>query len=133
MIRSPRRSCEGIQDMLSYLTILLSVERRFLHGSPECLFTWFDSVSGEPSSLCIQGEKASVLFNLAALHSQVAAGQDRRWGTMSFSVFKLKFRLKLYKWMRINKVFISQILLFPLTKKYCYCDFMPTQTMRGEN
>ncbi|XP_072136116.1 rhophilin-2 [Mobula birostris] len=78
--RTPSRSEAGVDLLTSYYSQLSLLETRFFLSSrhPGLFFTWYDSLTGLP--LCQQHlslEKASVLFNIAALHTQIGARTDR--------------------------------------------------------
>ncbi|XP_051884552.1 rhophilin-2 [Pristis pectinata] len=78
--RTPSRSEAGVELLSSYYSQLGLLEGRFFVNSrhPGLFFTWYDSFTGLP--VCQQHlslEKASVLFNMAALHTQLGARTDR--------------------------------------------------------
>jgi hypothetical protein len=66
----------SIFRLYEYYNSLYSVEKRFFQNS-QCesvFFTWYDSINGiESTQKSIEYEKASVIFNCAALYSQLAA------------------------------------------------------------
>ncbi|XP_051918463.1 rhophilin-2 isoform X2 [Hippocampus zosterae] len=79
--RTPSRSEAGVELLAKYFNHLPLVESRFFspthHSS--IFFTWYDSFTGVP--VCQQNlslEKASVLFNMAALYSQIGTRSDRQ-------------------------------------------------------
>ncbi|KAM9408836.1 rhophilin-2 isoform 2-T2 [Pholidichthys leucotaenia] len=79
--RTPKRSEEGVELLAKYYGHLPLVESRFFSPNRQTgiFFTWYDSFTGEP--LCQQNlslEKASVLFNMAALYSQIGTRADRQ-------------------------------------------------------
>lgn len=79
--RTPRRSVAGVELLTSYYRQLTPLESRFFPGGrhPHLFFTWYDSLTGLP--VCqphLSLEKASVLFNMAALYTQNGARTDRR-------------------------------------------------------
>lgn len=79
-IRRPQRTEEGIRLQFRYYNQLYFVERRFFPTDRYLgiLFEWYDSLTGLPSiQRSVAFEKASVLFNLAATYSQIAARQSR--------------------------------------------------------
>lgn len=79
-IRTPTRDQNGVKLLFEYYSLLYFVDRRFFppHRSMGIFFEWFDSLTGVPSTQkTIAFEKASVLFNIAALYTQIAAKQDR--------------------------------------------------------
>ena len=74
---APEKSQAGIRLLCEYLVQLKSMEAKF--QDLDCEFTWFESQSfAKSSSNCIQFEKANVLFNIAAVLSQLGA-QERSW------------------------------------------------------
>lgn len=78
--RTPTRDAAGIALLLRYYNQLYFVERRFFppDRSLGIYFEWFDSLTGVPScQRTVAFEKASILFNAAALYTQLAAKQDR--------------------------------------------------------
>ncbi|OAD52287.1 Protein diaphanous [Eufriesea mexicana] len=78
--RTPTRDATGIALLLRYYNQLYFVERRFFppDRSLGIYFEWFDSLTGVPScQRTVAFEKASILFNAAALYTQLAAKQDR--------------------------------------------------------
>ncbi|KAF8774846.1 Rhophilin-2 like protein [Argiope bruennichi] len=81
-VRTPTRDHNGFfKTLLGFFTNLLYfIDRRFFppHRNMGIFFEWFDSLTGVPSTQkTIAFEKASVLFNIAALYTQIAAKQDR--------------------------------------------------------
>ncbi|KAM9826548.1 rhophilin-2 isoform X2 [Syngnathus typhle] len=79
--RTPSRSEAGVELLAKYFNHLPLVESRFFspthHSS--IFFTWYDSFTGVP--VCQQNlslEKASILFNMAALYSQIGTRGDRQ-------------------------------------------------------
>ncbi|XP_049573050.1 rhophilin-2 isoform X2 [Syngnathus scovelli] len=79
--RTPSRSEAGVELLAKYFNHLPLVESRFFspthHSS--IFFTWYDSFTGVP--VCQQNlslEKASILFNVAALYSQIGTRGDRQ-------------------------------------------------------
>jgi hypothetical protein len=66
----------SIYRLYEYYNSLYSAEKRFFQGS-QCesvFFTWYDSINGiESTQKSVEYEKASIIFNCAALHSQLAA------------------------------------------------------------
>ncbi|XP_043528415.1 rhophilin-2 isoform X1 [Frieseomelitta varia] len=78
--RTPTRDAAGIALLLRYYNQLYFIERRFFppDRSLGIYFEWFDSLTGVPScQRTVAFEKASILFNAAALYTQLAAKQDR--------------------------------------------------------
>ncbi|KNE54274.1 hypothetical protein AMAG_17643 [Allomyces macrogynus ATCC 38327] len=83
----PERSDAGFTKLLEYYSVLLLLESCFPSGASDeqaVSSTWSEAFSGTEKSpkkittLCIQREKAAVLFNLAAMHAQLAAKQSLR-------------------------------------------------------
>ncbi|KAJ3362430.1 Rhophilin, Rho GTPase binding protein [Allomyces javanicus] len=84
---APERSDAGLAKLLEYYSVLLLLESCFPSGTSDELavaFTWSEAFSGTDKSpkkiatSCIHCEKAAVLFNLAAVHAQLAAKQSVR-------------------------------------------------------
>ncbi len=65
----------SVYRLYEYYNSLYAIEKRFFQDS-QCehvFFTWYDSISGiESTQKSIQYEKACVLFNCAALYTQMA-------------------------------------------------------------
>lgn len=79
-VRTPTRDHNGVKLLFGYYNLLYYIDRRFFppHRNMGIFFEWFDSLTGVPSTQkTIAFEKASVLFNIAALYTQIAAKQDR--------------------------------------------------------
>ncbi|XP_037085642.1 rhophilin-2-B-like [Pollicipes pollicipes] len=79
-MRTPQRSKTGLALLFEYYNQLYFVERRFFppDRSLGVHFEWYDSLTGLPScQRTVAFEKASVLFNIAALHSQLGAREER--------------------------------------------------------
>ncbi|GFQ82768.1 rhophilin-2 [Trichonephila clavata] len=79
-VRTPTRDHNGVKLLFNYYNLLYYIDRRFFppHRNMGIFFEWFDSLTGVPSTQkTIAFEKASVLFNIAALYTQIAAKQDR--------------------------------------------------------
>uniref|UniRef100_A0A671TMI8 Rhophilin, Rho GTPase binding protein 2 n=1 Tax=Sparus aurata TaxID=8175 RepID=A0A671TMI8_SPAAU len=79
--RTPSRNEAGVELLAKYFSHLPLVESRFFSPSRQTgiFFTWYDSFTGVP--VCQQNlslEKASILFNMAALYSQIATRSDRQ-------------------------------------------------------
>eukprot|EP00039_Didymoeca_costata_P030306 m.28923 g.28923 ORF g.28923 m.28923 type:complete len:680 (+) comp8045_c0_seq1:94-2133(+) len=75
-MREAPLSVTGRNAILDYYAHLLQAEHRFFQEDrcKELSFQWFDSFDGLPAtSRSVRLEKASVLFNLAAMCSQLAA------------------------------------------------------------
>ncbi|GAB6027157.1 hypothetical protein CHUAL_013914 [Chamberlinius hualienensis] len=79
-IRTPSRDHNGTALLFRYYHQLYFVERRF-YSSERNLglhFEWFDALTGVPTTQkTISFEKANVLFNIAAVYTQIGARQDR--------------------------------------------------------
>lgn len=83
-MRTPSRDQSGIKLLFKYYNLLYFVNKRFfsLHRNMGLYFEWFDSLTGLPSmQKCIAFEKACVLFNIAALYTQIGTKQDRTCNT----------------------------------------------------
>ncbi|XP_050427049.1 rhophilin-2 [Adelges cooleyi] len=79
-IQFPRRDSSGISLLIHYFNQLYYVERRFFppDRSMGIYFEWYDSLTGVPScQKTVAFEKACVLFNVAAIHTQIGAKQNR--------------------------------------------------------
>ncbi|XP_042908259.1 rhophilin-2 [Parasteatoda tepidariorum] len=79
-VRTPTRDENGVKLLFEYYNLLYFIDRRFFppHRNMGIFFEWFDSLTGVPSTQkTIAFEKASVLFNIASLYTQIAAKQDR--------------------------------------------------------
>ncbi|KAG7482539.1 rhophilin-2 isoform X1 [Solea senegalensis] len=79
--RTPTRSDAGVELLAKYYSHLPLIETRFFSPNHQAgiFFTWYDSFTGVP--VCQQNlslEKASVLFNMAALYSQIGTRSDRQ-------------------------------------------------------
>ncbi|XP_061670831.1 rhophilin-2 isoform X1 [Syngnathoides biaculeatus] len=79
--RTPSRSEAGVELLAKYFNHLPLVESRFFSPTHHSgiFFTWYDSFTGVP--VCQQNlslEKASILFNMAALYSQIGTRSDRQ-------------------------------------------------------
>ncbi|XP_012729443.2 rhophilin-2 isoform X1 [Fundulus heteroclitus] len=79
--RTPSRSEAGVELLAKYYSHLPLVENRFFSPTRQngIFFTWYDSFTGVPA--CQQNlslEKASVVFNMAALYSQIGTRSDRQ-------------------------------------------------------
>ncbi|TTY38106.1 Rhophilin-2 [Bagarius yarrelli] len=79
--RTPSRNNAGVELLASYFSQLSLLESRFFSPNRPMgiFFTWYDSFTGVP--VCQQNislEKASILFNLAALYTQLGTRSDRR-------------------------------------------------------
>ncbi|XP_041078247.1 rhophilin-2-like [Polyodon spathula] len=79
--RTPSRNEAGIDLLSSYFSQLSFVENRFFPPSRQMgiFFTWYDSFTGVP--VCQQNialEKASILFNVGALYTQIATRCNRQ-------------------------------------------------------
>merc|ERR1719479_731709 len=79
-MRTPTRDGNGIALLFEYFNQLYFVERRFFppDRSLGIYFEWYDSLTGVPSSQrTVAFEKASVLFNIGGLFTQIGTKQDR--------------------------------------------------------
>ncbi|XP_072162013.1 rhophilin-2-like [Bemisia tabaci] len=79
-MRTPNRDNSGIALLFQYYNQLYFVERRFFppDRSLGIYFEWYDSLTGVPScQKTVAFEKACVLFNMAAVYTQIGAKQDR--------------------------------------------------------
>ncbi|XP_065704635.1 rhophilin-2 isoform X2 [Patagioenas fasciata] len=79
--RTPSRDEAGIEMLMSYFLQLGYVETRFFPPTRHMgvLFTWYDSFTGVP--VCQQNlllEKASILFNIGALYTQIGTRCNRQ-------------------------------------------------------
>ncbi|CAG03078.1 unnamed protein product, partial [Tetraodon nigroviridis] len=79
--RTPSRNEAGVELLAKYFSHLPLVESRFFSPNQHTgiFFTWYDSFTGVP--VCQQNlslEKASILFNMAALYSQIGTRSDRQ-------------------------------------------------------
>lgn len=79
--RTPSRSQTGIELLAKYFSHLPLLESRFFSPTRQMgvFFTWYDSFTGVP--VCQQNislEKASILFNIGALYTQIGTRSDRQ-------------------------------------------------------
>ncbi|XP_017281377.1 rhophilin-2 isoform X2 [Kryptolebias marmoratus] len=79
--RTPARTEIGVELLAKYYNHLPLIENRFFSPARQTgiFFTWYDSFTGMP--VCQQNlslEKASILFNMAALYSQIGTRSDRQ-------------------------------------------------------
>ncbi|XP_048224727.1 rhophilin-2 isoform X2 [Perognathus longimembris pacificus] len=79
--RTPSRDEAGVKLLMAYFIQLGFVESRFF--PPTCqmglLFTWYDSLTGVPvSQQNLLLEKASILFNIGALYTQIGTRCNRQ-------------------------------------------------------
>uniref|UniRef100_A0A8B9QAD2 Rhophilin Rho GTPase binding protein 2 n=1 Tax=Apteryx owenii TaxID=8824 RepID=A0A8B9QAD2_APTOW len=82
--RTPSRDEAGTEMLISYFLQLGYVENRFFPPTRHMgiLFTWYDSFTGVP--VCQQNlllEKASILFNIGALYTQIGTRCNRQTKT----------------------------------------------------
>jgi hypothetical protein len=79
-MRTPTRDWHGTALLLQYYNQLYFVERRFFppdRGSG-LHFEWYDSLTGVPcTQKTVAFERASVLFNIGGLYTQIGTRQDR--------------------------------------------------------
>ncbi|XP_068117151.1 rhophilin-2 [Hyperolius riggenbachi] len=79
--RTPSRDEAGIDLLIGYFQQLGYIESRFFPASRHMgiLFTWYDSFTGVPvSQPNISLEKASILFNIGALYTQIGTRCNRQ-------------------------------------------------------
>ncbi|XP_064599391.1 rhophilin-2-B-like [Liolophura sinensis] len=79
-VRTPVRDETGVDLLFQYYNQLYFMEKRFFPPDRRIgiHFTWFDSLTGVPHTQRTVGyEKGSILFNIAALYTQIACKQDR--------------------------------------------------------
>ncbi|XP_068176030.1 rhophilin-2 isoform X2 [Antennarius striatus] len=79
--RTPSRNEAGVELLAKYFSHLPLMESRFFSPAHQTgiFFTWYDSFTGVP--VCQQNlslEKASILFNMAALYSQIGTRSNRQ-------------------------------------------------------
>ncbi|XP_056134738.1 rhophilin-2 [Lampris incognitus] len=79
--RTPSRNEAGMELLTKYYSHLPLLESRFFSPTRQTgiFFTWYDSFTGVP--VCQQNlslEKASILFNMAALYTQIGTRSDRQ-------------------------------------------------------
>uniref|UniRef100_A0A4W6G3B8 Rhophilin, Rho GTPase binding protein 2 n=1 Tax=Lates calcarifer TaxID=8187 RepID=A0A4W6G3B8_LATCA len=79
--RTPSRNEAGVELFAKYYSHLPLMESRFFSPNRQTgiFFTWYDSFTGVP--VCQQNlslEKASILFNMAALYSQIGTRSNRQ-------------------------------------------------------
>ncbi|XP_068175434.1 rhophilin-1 isoform X3 [Antennarius striatus] len=79
-MRTPSRNQAGLELLMEYYNQMFYLDQRFfpLHRNLGVHFHWYDSLTGVPScQRTLAFEKGSVLFNIAALYTQMGARQDR--------------------------------------------------------
>ncbi|XP_070244104.1 rhophilin-2 isoform X2 [Bos mutus] len=79
--RTPSRNEAGVELLMSYFMHLGFVESRFFPPTRQMgiLFTWYDSLTGVPvSQQNLLLEKASILFNIGALYTQIGTRCNRQ-------------------------------------------------------
>ncbi|XP_037372272.1 rhophilin-2 [Talpa occidentalis] len=79
--RTPSRDEAGVELLMTYFTQLGFVESRFFPPTRQMgiLFTWYDSLTGVPvSQQNLLLEKASILFNIGALYTQIGTRCNRQ-------------------------------------------------------
>ncbi|XP_044309204.1 rhophilin-1 isoform X1 [Varanus komodoensis] len=79
-MRTPSRNEAGLELLMEYYAQLYFIDNRFFPPTRTLglFFHWYDSLTGVPShQQALAFEKASVLFNIGALHTQIGARQDR--------------------------------------------------------
>jgi hypothetical protein len=70
------RDQSGVESLLEYHNQLQLVSRRLIHPKLRhgLAFIWYDAINGLPAvQQSVTFEKACIIFNIAALHSQMAA------------------------------------------------------------
>ncbi|KAG1660953.1 Rhophilin-2 [Nymphon striatum] len=80
-VKTPLRDGSGVRLLFEYYNYLYFVERRFFPPNRNLgiFFEWFDSLTGIPScQRSVAFEKASILFNIAALYTQMGVKQNRK-------------------------------------------------------
>uniref|UniRef100_UPI00358F7BC7 rhophilin-2-like n=1 Tax=Myxine glutinosa TaxID=7769 RepID=UPI00358F7BC7 len=78
--RTPKRCDAGLDLLREYYTELLTMKEHFMPSfcRPNMLFIWYDSLTGLPCyGNSLEFEQASILFNMAALYTQLGTCQDR--------------------------------------------------------
>ncbi|XP_016040630.1 rhophilin-1 [Erinaceus europaeus] len=79
-MQTPSRNEAGLELLTTYYTQLGFLDARFMAPTRSLglLFHWYDSLTGVPAQQrALAFEKASVLFNIGALHTQIGARQNR--------------------------------------------------------
>uniref|UniRef100_A0A8C7HTG3 Rhophilin, Rho GTPase binding protein 2 n=1 Tax=Oncorhynchus kisutch TaxID=8019 RepID=A0A8C7HTG3_ONCKI len=81
--RTPSRNDAGIEILAKYFSHIPLLESRFFSATRQMgiFFTWYDSFTGVP--VCQQNvslEKASILFNIGALYTQIGTRCNRQTG-----------------------------------------------------
>ncbi|KAI0225678.1 hypothetical protein LSAT2_023545 [Lamellibrachia satsuma] len=79
-VQTPVRNRSGVELLVDYYCQLYFIDKRFFppNSHQDIQFEWFDSLTGVPSAQRTIGfEKGSILFNIGALETQIAARQDR--------------------------------------------------------
>ncbi|CAI8016224.1 Rhophilin-2 [Geodia barretti] len=74
------RDESGVESLLEYHNQLQLVSKRLIHPKLRhgLAFIWYDAINGLPAvQQSVTFEKACIIFNIAALHSQMAAQEDR--------------------------------------------------------
>ncbi|XP_045564076.1 rhophilin-2 isoform X2 [Salmo salar] len=79
--RTPSRNDAGIETLAKYFSHMPLLESRFFSATRPMgiFFTWYDSFTGVP--VCQQNlslEKASILFNIGALYTQIGTRSNRQ-------------------------------------------------------
>uniref|UniRef100_A0AAZ3QT13 Rhophilin-2 n=1 Tax=Oncorhynchus tshawytscha TaxID=74940 RepID=A0AAZ3QT13_ONCTS len=82
--RTPSRNEAGIETLAKYFSHIPLLESRFFSATRQMgiFFTWYDSFTGVP--VCQQNvslEKASILFNIGALYTQIGTRCNRQTGS----------------------------------------------------
>ncbi|KAK2187708.1 hypothetical protein NP493_156g02002 [Ridgeia piscesae] len=79
-VQTPVRTETGVELLVNYYCQLYFIDKRFFPPDSRTYIQleWFDSLTGVPSAQKTVGfEKGSILFNIGALQTQIAARQDR--------------------------------------------------------
>ncbi|XP_014663777.1 PREDICTED: rhophilin-1-like [Priapulus caudatus] len=78
-VRTPMKNSHGIGLLFEYYNLLYFIEQRFYSDELglRLLFNWYDSLTGAPASQkSLAFEKGCLMFNIAAIYSQIAAKQN---------------------------------------------------------
>lgn len=79
-VSSVAKDESGIEVLFEYYNQLQLMSRRFIHPNLRhgIVFIWYDAINGMPAAQqSVTFEKACILFNIAALYTQLAAQLDR--------------------------------------------------------
>ncbi|XP_064391194.1 rhophilin-1-like isoform X2 [Halichondria panicea] len=97
------RTEEGLRTLLEYNSQLKHASKRFIHPklSHGLSFTWYDAINGRPyQQQTAVFERACVLFNVAALYSQLAAKVDRESQGLTKAVDLLEKAAGMFEYVR---------------------------------